>query len=88
MQARLNTIARRLRRGMRKGHSGDRGQVIELEYPVVARPRWGYDRPPHPELSQLFEAGRARYAEHLRSFLPLVDELAAIPLDATGTEPR
>ncbi len=53
-----------------------------------SRPRWGYDKPPHPELARLVEAGRDRYAEHLESMVPLADELAEIAFDADGREPR
>src|SRR5687768_12111260 len=28
-------------------------QQITLEYPIEPRPRWGYERPPHPELEAL-----------------------------------
>ena len=45
-------------------------------------PRWGYDRPSHPELEALIDHGRASYAQRLESFLPFVEELAAIPFDA------
>jgi hypothetical protein len=63
------------------------GQAIVLDHPVRPRPRWGYDRPPHPELDALIGAGRPRYEERLRSLLPLAEELGEIPLDGDGTGP-
>jgi len=67
-----------------EGRRNDSGQQITLEYPIDPRPRWGYDRPSHPELEALIDRGRASYAERLESFLPFVDELAAIPFDAAN----
>jgi Methyltransferase domain len=55
-------------------------QTIPVDYPVDPRPRWGYGRPSHPELSRILEEGRARYAELLGSFLPFRRSLAQIPL--------
>src|SRR4051794_16272527 len=48
----------RRRAGARiKGSATSAGQHITLEYPVEPSPRWGYDRPPHPELEALIEKG-------------------------------
>ena len=73
---------RRMAGARSEGERSDSRQQITLEYPVDPRPRWGYDRPSHPELEALINLGRASYAERLASFLPFVDELAAIPFDA------
>src|SRR5579883_818012 len=41
---------------------------VILEYPITPQPRYGYGKPPHPELHALIEAGRADYAARLREF--------------------
>lgn len=46
-------------------------------------PRWGYGRAAHPELEAIVAAGTERFAATLRAWLPLVDELSAIPFEAT-----
>jgi hypothetical protein len=89
VKARLHVIAEGVRRAVRaEPHRAGVAQTIELEYPVNPRPRWGYDHPPHPELARLIGSGRDRYAERLRSLLPLVEELAQIPFESDGREPR
>jgi hypothetical protein len=92
--SRLRAAARALRaaRGAlgssRRGEAvDDAGQSIVLDHPVRPVSRWGYGRPPHPELDQVIRAGRARYEERLRSLLAFTDELAAIPFDGTGRDP-
>jgi predicted O-methyltransferase YrrM len=64
-------------------------QPIFLDYPVYPEPRWGYGKPVHPQIQAILERGRARYAETLRSFLPLENSLLAIPLndEPNSTEP-
>jgi hypothetical protein len=68
--------------GRNERRSNNSTQQITLEYAIDPRPRWGYDRPSHPELEALIDRGRASYAARLESFLPFVDELADIPFDA------
>jgi predicted O-methyltransferase YrrM len=55
-------------------------QPVFLDYPVDAQPRYGYGKPPHPEIYEILNRHRADYAALLRSFLPLKDALLAIPL--------
>ena len=57
--------------------SADR--LIELEYPVAPRVRYGWEAPPHPGLQALFSASEERYRDHILSFLPYLDTIAAIP---------
>jgi Methyltransferase domain len=61
--------------------SGER--LIELDYPVVPRVRYGWESPPHPGLQSLFSADEVRYGDHIRSFLPFLDIMSAIPARAT-----
>ena len=42
---------------------------VVLEYPVNPQPRYGYGKPPHPELYKLMNDSRARYNRSLRSML-------------------
>jgi hypothetical protein len=37
-------------------------QVIQLEYPVDFKPRFGYGKPPHPQLNAIFEAARSNFS--------------------------
>jgi hypothetical protein len=43
-------------------------------------PRYGYDRPPHPELFELIAAGRDDYRRRLEGFAKYRDNALAIPL--------
>ena len=92
MQQRLRRLGAGLRgalRGARSpGTAVPEGQVIQLDYPMHPAPRWGYGRAPHEQLHALIDANRAVYARHLESFLPFVDELAAISFDEAGAEPN
>jgi hypothetical protein len=62
---------------------------IALEYPPAAdsAPRFGWDRPAHPQLVEILAQGRDTYAEHLGHILSFRDELLAIGRDPTATEP-
>ncbi|MBV9608245.1 MAG: hypothetical protein JO187_01700, partial [Acidobacteria bacterium] len=42
---------------------------IFLDYPVRPLPRYGYGKPPHPELYAMFSADRAQYRDLLAQFL-------------------
>jgi hypothetical protein len=63
-------------------------QPIFLDYPVEAVPRYGYGKPPHPELAKIFSENDARYAELLGIFLKLTDGLFRIPLRAPKESPE
>lgn len=39
---------------------------IELDYPFTPAMRWGGDRPPHPQLTEILDRGRDRYRATLR----------------------
>jgi hypothetical protein len=59
---------------------------LTLDYPVNPRPRYGYGRPPHPQLNALIERGRSAYVERLRSFLRHRAAFARIPLQADAAK--
>ena len=55
-------------------------QPICLDYPVKPRPRYGYGKPAHPELTLLLSRGATQYRDLLREFLQLAPGLLGIPL--------
>jgi hypothetical protein len=64
-------------------------QVIELDYPLTPVSRYGFDKPPHPQLQALLTAGDAKYAEVLVEIGAFHELLAKIPLrDGAPGEPR
>jgi hypothetical protein len=60
-------------------------QVIELEYALDAKPRYGFGLPPHLRLAAAIGEGRERYAETLRRFLQFAVPLARISRADPGT---
>ena len=52
---------------------------IFLDYPFVPAPRYGYGKPPHQKLYQLFSAGRAQFISTLKEFRSLDSYLLQIP---------
>ena len=53
---------------------------IFLDYPFVPAPRYGYGKPPHQKLYQLFSAGRAGFIATLKQFRAFDSHLLQIPL--------
>jgi Methyltransferase domain len=51
---------------------------IFLDHPPDPVPRYGYGKPPHPELAALIEQGRAGYVNSLRQLVDCADRLATI----------
>ena len=64
-------------------------QPVFLDHRGEPEARFGHGRPEHPELSDLLERGRGRYAARLDRFVAEADRLAAIPLrgSAGGAQP-
>lgn len=56
---------------------------ILLDYPVKCSHRYGYGKPPHPQLLTILEAGRSEYAKRLARFCSLRDPLSQIPEKST-----
>ncbi len=54
---------------------------IFLDYPLVPTPRYGYGKPPHEKLYQLFSADRSQFAATLKEFRSLDSHLLQIPLN-------
>lgn len=61
-------------------------QPIYLDYPVRPVPRYGYGRPPHPEISRILAEGDSRYAALLTEISTLSPWLLKIPLSDAGDE--
>jgi hypothetical protein len=53
------------------------------EFDYDPTPRYGHGRPPHARLHALLEGQRARFLARLQSFLPLLDDLSAVPVQPT-----
>jgi hypothetical protein len=64
-------------------------QPIFLDHPIEATPRYGYGKPPHPELTAILSQNRAAYRQLVTGFLDYSSELKAIPQrpDASSLEP-
>lgn len=43
--------------------------TLEFEYPINLRSRYGYGKPPHPELYAIIDKNRSQYNEILHSFM-------------------
>jgi hypothetical protein len=61
--------------------------LIELDYGVAPRPRWGHGLPAHPQLYALIDANRDRYAGRLEQFLGYRDGLARVAPEADASAP-
>ena len=57
---------------------------IFLDYPFTPAPRYGYGKPPHRKLYEMFAAERARFISTLQEFRQLDSYLTQVPL----REPR
>jgi hypothetical protein len=55
---------------------------ILLDYPVRCAHRYGYGKPPHPQLFAMLDAERNEYARRLSGFCSLIDWLKRIPDEA------
>jgi hypothetical protein len=61
--------------------------LVDLDYHAAPWPRWGYGRPPHPQLYALLDAGRSGYAARLEQLLAFRADLERIPQDETAAAP-
>lgn len=55
------------------------GLLIEIEFPIKPEVRFGWDKPPHPQLHAMISRDDARYAETLRGFCRYAEQLHRIP---------
>jgi Methyltransferase domain len=64
-------------------------RLIELDFPVRPRVRYGWEAAPNPELLRIISAGEGRYADLVRQFKQFVPAVAAItPHETTPTDPH
>lgn len=68
-------------RGLRQSRERPGSFPIYLEYEVHSTPRYGYNKPPHPELFEILNASRGKYAEILRQFLQFENCVQTIPIN-------
>src|ERR1700719_266314 len=63
--------------------------AVVLDYPVKVSPRYGYGKPPHPQISQILASGRTEFATRLTGFCKLKEFLSEIPDEppTSGIEP-
>jgi len=59
---------------------------INLDYPLQSKPRYGWGKPPHPEILQILARGKENYAEILQSLLNYKDDYIAISRHANPGE--
>ncbi len=62
---------------------------IGLDYPPAADPgpRYGWGKPPHPQLTEIIARRRDLYVETLLELLRFRDDLARIPLEPSSNDP-
>jgi hypothetical protein len=91
---RFSAVQQRLRAWLRRRKqalpdSGGGGYPIYLDFPIDSEPRYGWGKPPHPQIQAILEAGRARYAAQLERILACSKDLLSIPREpsADGLKP-
>ena len=60
--------------------------AIVLDCPVKVSPRYGYGKPPHPQIAHILDSGRIEFATRLKGFCKLKKFLREIP-DEPPTNP-
>lgn len=65
-------------RALRDAPARNLGTAFYLDYPVTPTPRAGWGKPPQPEVVQLLDVGRERYAECLSGIAECTEELSRI----------
>jgi hypothetical protein len=64
-----------------------KANLIFLNYPVNPEPRYGYGRPPHPELYRIIAGHEATYQTILSDLLEYTDDYLSIPRIALENDP-
>lgn len=62
-------------------------ETVEDYYPISPQPRWGYARPPHPQVSAALERGRTGYRQVLETLASARAVLHRIGHDPDPTTP-
>lgn len=63
-------------------------QPIFLDYKPESIPRYGYGKPPHAELTEMFRRDEDQYRNLLTQFLGFSDQLLRIPLREKKSSPE
>lgn len=63
-------------------------QPIFLDYKVEALPRYGYGRPPHPEIARILAAREEDYRSLLAQFLDFSHDMLRLPLRQPSSSPE
>lgn len=64
-----------------------KANLIFLNYPVNPEPRYGYGRPPHPELYRIIAENEAKYEDVLGRLLEYTQDYLCIPRTAPADDP-
>lgn len=72
-----------------KFQSGEmKGQYFFLDYPLHAKPRYGYGLPPHSKINRLLQKQSKQFKKQLENIVSFKENLLAIPLRADNeTDP-
>jgi hypothetical protein len=54
---------------------------VDEYYPVEPQPRWGYGKPPHPQITKQFESQREKFSRFLDDLSENANMLASIPTE-------
>jgi predicted O-methyltransferase YrrM len=68
-------------------HRWPSDQHLFVEYPVRQVPRYGYGRPPHPQIHAILNEHRGTFEEVLRGFAGIKPVLDSIPLEPSPEDP-
>jgi hypothetical protein len=60
--------------------------IVKLDYGVEPSPRYGYGKPPHPQLDALIGARADAYAARIESFLDFADLVSAIARESEASD--
>ncbi len=56
---------------------------VDDYYPVRPVPRWGYDKPPHPQLNNVLGQGRHDYIDTIGTFAKFSSIMKSVPKDGS-----
>jgi hypothetical protein len=62
-------------------------QSVHLDYRVNPSPRYGFGKPPHPELFEIISAGREQYGALLQKSLGYIDKITMILPEERQSDP-
>ena len=72
-------VAPRIGRADHWAYLKQRNQLLEVDFPIIPRVRYGHGLPPHPLILQRLEASKDRCGATIRQMLPLLEPMRTIP---------